>query len=203
MLLGRKIKMTTLFSKEGKAIPCTVIKAGPCFVVQKKIKEKDGYNALQLGFEEIKKANNPMTGRFKKANVPPLRFLAEFRTEDINKYNVGDKIDVGILSEGSLTTITGWTKGRGFAGGVKRWGWRGGPQTHGSMSHRRIGSLGSGTFPGHPWRGRTLPGHYGNERVTIKNLMVIKIDKEANFLYVKGSTPGPRRGLLIIRKQGS
>lgn len=203
MLLGRKIKMTTLFLKEGKAIPCTVIKAGPCFVVQKKIKEKDGYNALQLGFEETKKANNPMTGHFQKAKLPPLRFLAEFRTEDVNKYNVGDKIDVGVLSEGGLIRITGWTKGRGFAGGVKRWGWRGGPRTHGSMSHRRIGSLGSGTFPGHPWRGRTLPGHYGNERVTIKNLKVIKIDKEANFLYVKGATPGARRGLLIIQKQGS
>ncbi|MEO0101871.1 MAG: 50S ribosomal protein L3 [candidate division WOR-3 bacterium] len=203
MLLGRKVKMTTLFSEKGEAIPCTVIKAGPCFVVQKKVKEKDGYNALQLGFEEVKKANKPMTGHFQKAKLPPMRFLVEFRTEDVDKYQLGDKIDVSILSEGSLVNITGWTKGRGFAGGVKRWGWRGGPQSHGSMSHRRIGSLGSGTFPGHPWRGRTLPGHYGCERVTVKNLKVVKVDKEANILYVKGATPGPRRGLLIIRKKES
>ncbi len=195
--------MTTVFTKEGKAIPCTVIKAGPCFVVQKKLKAKEGYFALQLGFEEKKKANNPTLGHFKRANLPPMRILKEFRTEAATNYNLGDRIDVGILKEGDLVTITGWTKGRGFAGGVKRWGWKGGPMSHGSMSHRRIGSLGSGTFPGHPWRGRTLPGHYGNERVTVKNLKVVKIDKEAHLLYVKGAVPGARRGILIIRQKGS
>jgi large subunit ribosomal protein L3 len=203
MLLGKKLKMTTIFSKDGEAIPCTIIKAGPCFVVQKRTKDKEGYNALQLGFEEVKKANKPMAGHFQKANLSPLRFLKEFRTNDVDKYRVGDKIDLSILQEGDLVSITGWTKGRGFAGGVKRWGWRGGPQSHGSMSHRRIGSLGSGTFPGHPWKGRTLPGHYGTERVTVKNLLVVKVDKEANLLYVKGATPGPRNGLLLIKKMGS
>jgi|UniRef100_A0A7C3UQB2 large subunit ribosomal protein L3 len=203
MLLGKKLKMTTIFSKDGEAIPCTIIKAGPCFVVQKRTKDKEGYNALQLGFEEVKKANKPMAGHFQKANLSPLRFLKEFRTNDVDKYQVGDKIDLSILQEGDLVSITGWTKGRGFAGGVKRWGWRGGPQSHGSMSHRRIGSLGSGTFPGHPWKGRTLPGHYGTERVTVKNLLVVKVDKEANLLYVKGATPGPRNGLLLIKKMES
>jgi large subunit ribosomal protein L3 len=203
MLLGKKLKMTTIFSKDGEAIPCTIIKAGPCFVVQKRTKDKEGYNALQLGFEEVKKANKPMAGHFQKANLSPLRFLKEFRTNDVDKYRVGDKIDLSILQEGDLVSITGWTKGRGFAGGVKRWGWRGGPQSHGSMSHRRIGSLGSGTFPGHPWKGRTLPGHYGTERVTVKNLLVVKVDKEANLLYVKGATPGPRNGLLLIKKMES
>ncbi len=200
MLIGRKIKMTHLFSKEGKAIPVTIVQAGPCFVVQKKTRDKNGYNALQLGFEENKKANKPTVKHCAKAGLPPMRVLKEFRTEEIDKYNIGDKIEVDVFKEGDLVAVSGWTKGKGFAGGVKRWGWKGGPASHGSMSHRRIGSVGSGSSPGHPWRGRTLPGHYGNERVTIKNLRVVKVDKESSLLYIKGGLPGARRGLLLIRK---
>lgn len=200
MLIGRKVKMTTVFSPEGEAIPCTMVKAGPCFVVQKKTKEKDGYNALQLGFEEKKRANKPTAKHCEKAKLPPMRVLKEFRTEEIDRYNLGDRCDVGMFREGEKVAVTGWTKGRGFAGGVKRWGWKGGPASHGSMSHRRIGSVGSGSSPGHPWRGRTLPGHYGCERVTVRNLRIVKIDKEADVLFIKGAIPGARKGLVIIRK---
>ncbi len=267
MLIGRKIKMTQVFSKEGEMIPCTVVRAGPCFVVQKKSLAKDGYNAYQLGFEETKKVNRPMSGHLLKSNSEPLnelpreiqfpeelaerirydaqrkllifrgamteeerdrllslsedtayreaikklffasqknppllRVLKEFRADESFQYNVGDRVTVEVLKEGDLVTVTGWTKGRGFAGGVKRWGWAGGPASHGSMSHRRIGSVGSGSSPGHPWKGRTLPGHYGVEKVTVKNLKVVKVEKDANLLFIKGALPGGRNGLLLIKK---
>ncbi|MCX7784909.1 MAG: 50S ribosomal protein L3 [candidate division WOR-3 bacterium] len=202
-LIGRKVRMSQLFSDAGKVIPVTIVKAGPCFVVQKKTKEKDGYDALQLGFEPKPKANKPITGHFKKSNLEPMKVLREIRLTDneIEKYAVGQELRVDVFSEGDLVSVTGLTKGRGFAGGMKRWGWHGGPASHGSMSHRRIGSLGSGSSPGHPWRGRNLPGHYGMEKVTIKNLKIVKIDNENNLLYIKGAIPGSSYTPVIIKKQ--
>ncbi|MEO0091309.1 MAG: 50S ribosomal protein L3 [candidate division WOR-3 bacterium] len=202
-LIGRKVKMSQLFSDTGKVIPVTIVKAGPCFVVQKKTKDKDGYDALQLGFESKPKANKPITGHFKKSNLEPTKVLKEIRLNngEIEKYSVGQELKVDIFSEGDLVSVTGLTKGRGFTGGMKRWGWHGGPASHGSMSHRRIGSVGSGSSPGHPWRGRHLPGHLGMEKVTIKNLQVVKIDKENNLLYIKGAIPGSSYTPVIIKKK--
>lgn len=203
-LLGRKVRMTQLYSKTGKVIPVTVVKAGPCLVVQKKEEKNHGYNALQLGFEAKPKSNKPYAGHFKKVNLEPTRVLTELRFDnpaDIEKYTVGQEIKVDVFQEGDTISVCGITKGRGFTGGMKRWGWHGGPASHGSTSHRRIGSIGSGTSPGHPWRGRHLPGHYGMETVTIKNLKVIKIEPEKNLIYIKGAIPGSAYTSVEIRKQ--
>lgn len=201
-LIGRKVRMSQLFTDTGKVIPVTIVKAGPCVVVKKKTKEKDGYDALQLGFEPNPKVNKPITGHFKKNNLEPMKALKEIRLNDneIENYSIGQELKVNIFSEGDKVSVTGITKGRGFAGGMKRWGWHGGPASHGSMSHRRIGSVGSGSSPGHPWRGRHLPGHYGMEKVTIKNLKIVKIDSENNLLYIKGAIPGSSYTPVIIKK---
>jgi large subunit ribosomal protein L3 len=159
-LLGRKVGMTQLYSNTGKVIPVTVVKVGPCYIVQKKEEPLNGYFALQLGFEAKPKANKPYAGHFKKVNLEPMKVLTEFRFKspaDIEKFTVGQEIKVDIFNENDTISVRGITRGRGFQGGVRRWGWHGGPATHGSMSHRRMGSLGSGSSPGHPWRGRHQP----------------------------------------------
>lgn len=200
MIIGRKIGMTQIF-KNNKAIPVTVIKAGPCVVIQKKTVETDGYNALQLGFEEIseKKVNKPLLGHFKKFGVKPFRILKEFRIENIDDFEIGQEIKVSMFKEGDIVDVTGWSKGRGFAGAMKRWGFRGGPKSHGSKFHRQLGSVGQHTEPAKIWKGKKMPGRYGNERVTIRNLEVLKVDAENNLLVVKGGVPGARGGLLLIR----
>lgn len=203
-LLARKVGMTQIYTETGKVIPVTVVKAGPCYVVQKKESKIDGYNALQIGFEAKSKVNRPYAGHFKKRNIEPMNVLGEFRFEDnteFEKYTVGQEIKTDVFAEGDKVCVTGLTKGRGFAGGMKRWGWHGGPASHGSMSHRRIGSLGSGTTPGRPLKGRTLPGHYGMEKVTIKNLKIVKIEPEKYLIYIKGAVPGSDYTSLVIRKQ--
>lgn len=200
MIIGRKIGMTQIF-KNNKAIPVTVIKAGPCVVIQKKTVETDSYNALQLGFEEIseKKVNKPLLGHFKKFGVKPFRILKEFRIENIDDFEIGQEIKVSMFKEGDIVDVTGWSKGRGFAGAMKRWGFRGGPKSHGSKFHRQLGSVGQHTEPAKIWKGKKMPGRYGNERVTIRNLEVLKVDAENNLLVVKGGVPGARGGLLLIR----
>ena len=201
MIIGRKIGMTQVFDDEGNAIPVTVIKAGPCVVVQKKTPETDGYSAIQLGFEEIpeKKVNKPMLGHFKKYGVKPMRILREFRVENPDEFEVGQVIDVSIFEPGDVVDVTGWSKGRGFAGAMKRWGFQGGPRSHGSKFHRMLGSVGQHTEPAKIWKGKKMPGRYGNERVTVRNLKVVKVDPENNLLVVKGGVPGARGGLLLIR----
>ena len=201
MIIGRKIGMTQVFDEEGNAIPVTVIKAGPCVVVQKKTPETDGYSAIQLGFEEIpeKKVNKPMLGHFKKYGVKPMRILREFRVENPDEFEVGQVIDVSIFEPGDVVDVTGWSKGRGFAGAMKRWGFQGGPRSHGSKFHRMLGSVGQHTEPAKIWKGKKMPGRYGNERVTVRNLKVVKVDPENNLLVVKGGVPGARGGLLLIR----
>lgn len=201
MIIGRKIGMTRLF-KGNEVVPVTVIKAGPCYVVQKKIPQVDGYYGVQLGFEEIKKINKPLEGHFKRANLKPLRVLKEVRLdneEELSKYEVGQAIKVDVFQPGELVDVIGWTKGRGFAGAVKRWGFSGGPKSHGSKFHRELGSLGQHTEPAKIWKGKKMPGRYGNERVTIHNLEIVKLDIENNLIAVKGSVPGARGSLVLIR----
>ena len=157
MIIGRKIGMTRIF-KDDKVIPVTVIKAGPCYVVQKKTVDTDGYNAVQLGFEEAKKVNKPMEGVFKKAGVKPLKVLKEFRVDDPEQFEIGQEIKVDIFAEGDKIDVTGWSKGRGFAGAMKRWGFRGGPKAHGSKFHRELGSVGQHSEPARIFKGKKMPG---------------------------------------------
>lgn len=196
-ILGKKLKMSQIFDKEGKAIPVTLIEAGPCQVLQIKTKEKDGYEAIQIGFEKIKKAKKIK----KPLKQKPFQYLREFRGKDlkIEDFKIGQKIDLSIFKEGDLVSVSGISKGKGFAGGVKRWGFAGRPATHGTKHEERtIGSAGSST-PAHVVKGRKMPGRAGGERVTVKNLEIVKVDLKNNILAVKGAIPGPKGSLLEIR----
>jgi large subunit ribosomal protein L3 len=195
-ILGKKLKMAQIFDKEGNQIPVTLIEAGPCEVLQIKKKEKDGYEAVQIGFERLKEKKITKTKKKK-----PYKYLREFRVEnsEINNYKIGQKIDVSIFKEGELVSVSGISKGKGFAGGVKRWGFAGRPATHGTKHEERtIGSVGSST-PAHVVKGRKMPGRAGGKRVTIKNLEIVKIDKEKNLLAIKGAVPGTKGTLLEIK----
>ena len=205
-LLGRKIGMTQVFSQDGRRIPVTVIQAGPCVVVQKKTTEKDGYSALQLGFEEIhpRKMTKPLLGHMKASGGKLFRILWEVRTEGVSLESsdgVGKEVTVGIFKVGDVLTIIGRSKGKGFAGVVKRHHYAGGAATHGSMSHRAPGSLGTHTFPGRTIKNKTLMGHMGDERVTVKKVQVIEVNATKNLLLVKGPLPGAMRSLLLLRKR--
>lgn len=199
-LIGRKVGMTTYFSDKGEAIPVTLVEAGPCVVVQKRTSEKDGYDAVQIGFEKVKpeKLNKPLLGYFKKANVPPCKFLWEVRGK-FEDLEVGSEIGVDIFSSGERVDVVGTSKGKGFAGVIKRWGFSGGPASHGSMSHRRPASAGS-QQPQRIIKGKKMPGHMGAERVTVQNLEIVDVDREKNLLLLKGAVPGPRGALVLIRK---
>ena len=200
-LIGKKLGMSQIFSENGYVVPVSKIQAGPCSIVQIKGEKTDGYKAIQLSFGEKKKTNKAVTGHIKKAKLKSAAKLLEFRIESPEKYKVGDKVDVSIFNNGDKIAVVGWTKGRGFAGGVKRWGWHGGPSSHGSTAHRRMGSVGPGTSPGRIWKNKTMPGRYGNERITVKNLKVAKVEKEKNLLYVKGAIPGAKNGYVIMMKE--
>ncbi|AFV12759.1 50S ribosomal protein L3 [Thermacetogenium phaeum DSM 12270] len=201
-ILGRKVGMSQVFDEEGKAVPVTVIEAGPCYVVQKKTPERDGYAALQLGFGEVEanKLNRPLRGHFTKSGVKPLRFLKEIRLDSdaVDSYEVGQEVKVDIFNPGDYVDVQGVTKGKGFAGGIKRHGFHRGPMKHGSKYHRRPGSLGA-KGPARVFKGRKLPGRAGGEMRTVKNLKVVKVDPEHNLLLVRGAVPGPRMGLLLIK----
>lgn len=202
-ILGIKLGMTQYFTADGTVVPCTVLQAGPCVVVQKRTRERDGYEAVQLGLVEFikpQRVNKPMTGHFNKASVPPLRLLREFRLEEGGETKVGDRVLVDRFAEGEFVDVTGVSKGRGFQGGVKRWHYRGGDATHGSMFHRAPGSIGASSFPSRVWKGIHLPGHMGNRRVTVKNLRVVKIDAEENLMLVEGAVPGPTGSYIQIRR---
>lgn len=200
-ILGKKLGMTQYFTQAGEAVPVTVIEAGPCIVVQTKIREKDGYEAVQVGFgpRPERLTNKPLKGHFARAGVKPVRYLKEFRVEDAGSYSLGQEVKVDVFAPGQKVDVTGVTKGRGFAGGIKRHGFRRGPMGHGSKYHRRSGSL-AAKGPARVFKGRRLPGHYGNEQVTVQNLEVIKVDPERNILMVRGAVPGPRGGLLIVKE---
>lgn len=199
-ILGKKVGMTQIFTGEGLAVPVTVIETGPCFVVQKKTIERDGYGAIQVGFGEKREKlfSKPIKGHFSKAGVRPLRFLREFRVEDWDSYQVGQEIKADLFSTGEKVDVVGTSKGRGFAGGINRHGSHRWPMAHGSKYHRRPGSLGA-KGPARVYKGRRLPGHYGATRVTVQNLEVVKVDADRNLLALKGAVPGPRGGLVIIK----
>jgi len=202
-ILGKKLGMTQIFDDNGVAIPVTVIQAGPCAVVQKKTVENDGYTAVKLGFEEVseKKLNKPEKGMFTKIKVTPRRHLKEFRTDDVDKYEVGQEIKVtDMFNTGDRIDVSGISKGKGFQGVIKRFGSSRGPETHGSMYHRRVGSMGAGTSPGRVFKGKHQPGHMGKDKVTVQNLDVVRVDGERNLLLVKGAVPGPKGGLVVVRE---
>ena len=202
-IIGKKIGMTQIFDDPGNVIPVTVIKAGPCTVVQKKTEEKDGYSAVQISLAEEKasyKANKPAVGHFKQADIPPSRMLREFRFDIKSEIKPGDQFFVDVFKAGDKVMIVGSSKGKGFAGVVKRWGFHGGRKTHGSMFHRRPGSIGCSAYPSRVVKGKKMPGQMGNERVSVKNLTVIESDKENNLLVVKGAVPGAKGGYLLIKK---
>lgn len=199
-LLGRKLGMTQVFSADGKAIPVTVIQVGPCTVVQTKTTQTDGYEAIQVGFGEQKEArvSKPLKGHFTKAQVKPLRVLREFRLEKAADYKVGQEIAIDIFEEGEYVDVSGISKGKGFAGSIKRHNFSRGPMSHGSHYHRGTGSLGA-KGNNRVFKGRKLPGRMGSEKVTLQNLQVVKVDKERNILLVKGAVPGPKKALLTIK----
>ncbi|MBU0533290.1 MAG: 50S ribosomal protein L3 [Candidatus Omnitrophica bacterium] len=200
-LIGKKVGMTQIFSEEGKVIPVTVIKAGPCKVVQKKTKAKDGYDAIQLGFGEVKesRASKPCIGHFKKIGLKPMEILEEIRIEDLSKFKECDEIKVDIFSNSKFVNVQGITKGKGFMGVMKRWGFKGMPASHGThRKHRHPGSIGQHTDPGRVFKGKKMGGKTGNEKITVKKLSVAGIDLEKNILLVKGSVPGSRGSALFI-----
>ncbi len=200
-ILGKKIGMTQVFTEDGQLIPVSVIQAGPCQVVQKKTEEVDGYTAVQVGYEDKKerRANKPEKGHFQKANVPVKKYLKEFKLDNAAELNVGDELTVEQFADGDVLDVTGTSKGHGFAGTIKRWGTHRGPMIHGSHYHRGPGSLGACSDPSRVFKGKKMPGHYGVVKVTIQNLDLVKIDKERNLLLVKGSIPGPKGGLVVVR----
>jgi large subunit ribosomal protein L3 len=204
-LLGKKVGMTQLLQDDGTVVPVTVIQAGPCVVVQKKTKQKDGYDAVQLGFVEFvkpKRVNKPMTGHFKKNNAAPVKFVREIVLQGEDASNPGDKVMVDIFNQDELVHVIGTSKGRGFAGLIKRHHFRGGRATHGSMFHRAPGSIGSSAYPSRVLKGMRMAGHLGNERVTVQNLRVARIDQENNLLFIRGAVPGPTGGYLVVEKSG-
>ncbi|MGB9683036.1 MAG: 50S ribosomal protein L3 [bacterium] len=201
-ILGRKIGMTQIFDEGGNRIPVTVIKSDGCKILKKKIQERDGYNSLVLGFEEVKesKLNKPLRGFFKKLGSPYYKILKEIRVDSITEdLKEGEIITVGIFKPGDKVDVTGISKGKGFAGGVKRWHFSGGGASHGSMFHRAPGSIGASSYPSRVFKGHHFPGRMGGETVTVRSLDVVKVYEEEGLILVKGAIPGPRNNIIIIR----
>jgi large subunit ribosomal protein L3 len=198
-LLGKKIGMTQVFLEDGRSTGVTVVEAGPCVVTQVKTVTKDGYDAVQLGFGEARRLNKPREGHL--ARTEKFKYLREFQTEDMGEVQVGQTVDAGMFESGDRVDVTGTSKGKGFAGGIKRHGFHGGPKTHGqSDRHRAPGSVGAGTSPGRVFKGKRMAGHMGSERVTTQGLEIIQVDQERNLLLIKGSVPGSRDGFLSITR---
>jgi len=203
-ILGIKLGMTQVFQPDGTLVGCTVLQAGPCVVVERRTKGKHGYDSVQLGLVEFVKpqrVNKAMTGHYKSASVAPMKLLREVRIEESSdETKVGDRVLVDRFKAGELVDVSGVSKGRGFQGGVKRWHYRGGDSTHGSMFHRAPGGIGASSFPSRVWKNQHFPGHMGNVKVTAKNLEVVKVDADENLLLVRGSVPGPSGAYIMIRK---
>lgn len=200
-LIGKKIGMTQIFDEEGKVIPVTAIEVGPCLVTQIKTVEQDGYSAVQLGFGDVKekRLNKPELGHFSKNKLAPKKYLREFRLDSLEGLNVGDELKADIFAAGDKVDIQGTSKGKGFQGVIKRHGQSRGPMGHGSMYHRRPGSMGSTSTPGRVFKGKKLPGHMGKVTVTIQNLDVVRVDMDKNVILVKGSVPGPKGAILKVK----
>ena len=201
-IIGKKVGMTQIFDETGKVIPVTVIEAGPCTVVQKKTVENDGYDSVQLGFEDLadKKVTKPMKGHFEKAGVSAKKYLKEFRLENCAAYNVGDVLKADVFAAGDKIDVVGTSKGKGYAGVVKRWNAHSQEHTHGvGPVHRSVGSTGANTDPSRVMPGKHMPGHLGAEQVTVQNLEVVKVDAEANMIAIRGAVPGPKGGVVFIK----
>ena len=202
-IIGKKVGMTQVYAENGRAYPVTVIEAGPCVVVQRKSKDKDGYSAVQLGLVEARKAKGvtrPMKGHFDKAGLPPCRVLREFRVEDDAAVKVGDKVSVDLFTPGDTLTVSGVSRGKGFQGVIKRHNFRGGAATHGSMFHRAPGSIGASAFPSRVLPGMKAAGHMGTDKVTLRNVTVVRVDPGNNLLVVRGAVPGAGGSIVVIRK---
>ena len=201
VILGRKLAMTQIFD-ENVLIPITIVEAGPCIIVQRKVKEKNGYNAIQLGFLEVKenRVNKPELGHFRKSEVRPQKYLREIRVKDIGNLKIRDEIRVDVFKEGDLVDVVGISKGKGFAGVVKRYGFKGGPASHGAGGwRRRPGSIGASADPSRVFKGKKMPGRMGTEKKTVRNLKIVKVDKKENLLLIRGSLPGIKGSLLTIK----
>lgn len=200
-ILGRKLGMTQIFNENGKVVPVTVVEAGPCVVLQKKTEEKDGYNAIQVGFEDIREklANKPKKGHFAKAGVSVKRIVREFRLDNIDEYEVGNEIKADVFAAGDKVDVSGVSKGKGFQGTIKRWNMQRGPMSHGSKYHRAVGSMGASSFPSRTFKNKKMPGQMGNKKATVLNLEVVKIMPEKNVILIKGGVPGPNKGYIVIK----
>jgi large subunit ribosomal protein L3 len=201
-ILGKKVGMTQVFTEQGEVVPVTVVESGEIVVVQKKTVEKDGYDAIQVGFGKVKPKNvtKPIKGHFEKAKLEPKKFLREFKVDNIDDYEIGQKIGVEVFQAGDKVDVIGTSKGKGFAGSIKRHGHHRGPMSHGSKFHRLRGSLGASSYPAKVVKGTKAHGHMGHERVTVLNLEVIKVDVDKNAILLKGAIPGPKKGLVKIRE---
>lgn len=199
-ILGKKVGMTQIFTEDGAMIPVTVVEAGPCVVTQVKTEESDGYAAVQVGFGEVRESlvNKPAAGQFKKVGIAVKKYLREFRT--VEEFKVGDEIKVDVFENGDKVDVTGVSKGKGYAGAIKRWGQHRGPMTHGSKYHRGQGSMGAKSYPGRVFKTKKMPGHLGAVQRTIVNVEVVGVDAEKNMLLIKGSVPGAKGQLLTIKK---
>ena len=199
-ILGKKLGMSQIFTNTGLVVPVTVVEAGPCYVSQKKTTENDGYNAVQLAFVDVKpsRINKPELGHLKKANIAPKKYLKEFDIDGSN-LEIGSEIKCDVCAAGEFVDVTGTTKGRGFTGTIQRWNHSRGPMTHGSGYHRGVGSMGSSADPSHVFKNKKMPGQYGNERVTIQNLEIAKVDVERNLLLIKGAIPGANGNLVFVK----
>ncbi|EHR1328302.1 50S ribosomal protein L3 [Clostridium perfringens] len=200
-IIGKKVGMTQIFDENGRVIPVTVVEAGPCVVVQKKTVETDGYDAIQVGFGELREklVNKPRKGHFAKAGVSLRRTLKEFRMENVANYNVGDEIKVDTFEIGDKVDVSGVSKGKGFQGTIKRWNASRGPMSHGSKFHRAPGSMGAASDPSRTFKNKRMPGHMGAKNTTVLNLEVVKIMPEKNIILIKGGIPGPNKGTVVIR----
>ena len=206
-LIGKKVGMTQLFDENGTVTPVTVIQAMPNVVVQKKSVETDGYNAVQVASGDVKlnRVNKPTKGHFEKSNVEPKKYLNEFKTDDLDSYEIGKELNVSIFAEGDFVDVVGTSKGKGTQGVISRHGFGRGRESHGSKFHRMPGGMGAATYPGKVWKNHRMAGKTGNERVTVQNLLVVRVDEERNLIFVKGSIPGPKRGKVTVKetvKQG-
>ena len=201
-IIARKVGMTQVFLEDGSVVPVTIVEASPCTVVQKKTKEKDGYNSLQLGFlpKNAQRVNKPLSGHFKKAGVGPTYHLKEFRVEDVGGYEPGQMVSLNLFKPGDVVDVTGLSKGKGFTGVIKRHGFHGSPGSHGTHEYfRHGGSVGQHSFPAHVFKNMKMPGHHGNQKVTLQNIKVVDVKEDQNRILLKGGIPGSRHGLILIR----
>lgn len=201
VILGKKLGMTQIFNENGKVVPVTVIEAGPCVVVQKKTQENDGYQSIQIGFDDIREklVNKPLKGHFAKSGVSLKRFLKEFKVDNIEEYKVGQEIKADVFQEGDRIDVSGISKGKGFQGVIKRWNAQRGPMSHGSKFHRAVGSMGASSDPSRTFRNKKMPGHMGNKNTTVLNLQVARVIAEKNIILIKGGVPGPNKGFVSIK----